>query len=127
MYGWEGNNAMVGFRMQSRMVRFLIPLPAKDADEFRYTAAKKRERAEDDRYKAWEQAMRQRWRALALVVKAKLEAVDSGITTFDKEFMAHILLPDGRTVSDFMVPQIKEAYDTGKMPPMLPLLGPGAP
>ncbi len=126
MYGWEGINAMVGFRMHERMIRFVIPLPAKDAEEYRYTPAKKYKRTEDERYKAWEQAVRQRWRALALVVKAKLEAVDSGITTFEEEFMAHILLPDGRTVSDFMVPQIQAAYDKGDMPKMLPLLGPGA-
>ena len=120
MYGWEGTKAVIGFRMHNRMVRFLIPLP--DKSEFKHTPAKKRVRNEEDQYKAWEQAVRQRWRALALVVKAKLEAVESGITSFEDEFMAHILLPDGKTVSQFMTPQIEESYETGKMPKMLPLL-----
>jgi len=121
MYGWEGTKAVIGFRMNGKMVRFLIPLP--DKSEFRHTPAKKRVRNEEDQYRAWEQAVRQRWRALALVVKAKLEAVESGITSFEIEFMAHVLLPDGKTVGDFMIPQIEESYKTGKMPSMLPLLG----
>ena len=35
----------------------------------------------------WEQACRQRWRALALVIKAKLEAIDAEISTFEEEFL----------------------------------------
>lgn len=73
--------------------------------------------------KEWEQACRQKWRALALVVKAKLEAVESGISEFEEEFLAHIVLPDGQTVGRWMQPQIADAYGSGKMPPMLPALG----
>ena len=65
-------------------------------------------------------ACRQTWRALALVVKAKLEAVDAGITVFEEEFLAHIVLPDGRTVGQFTLPQVESAYLTGKMPKLLP-------
>ncbi|WP_198651245.1 hypothetical protein [Salinicola sp. CPA57] len=68
---------------------------------------------------AWEQACRQRWRALALVIKAKLEAVESGITMFEEEFLAHIVLPNGGTVGGWMLPQIKKSYDSGSMPPLL--------
>ena len=52
---------------------------------------------------------------------AKLEAVESGITTIEDEFLAHTLLPDGTTAGDWMRPQIAAAYDTGAMPPMLAL------
>jgi hypothetical protein len=69
---------------------------------------------------AWEQACRQRWRALALVVKAKLEAVECGISTFEEEFLAWMMLPDGSTVGDRMLPQLETAYRTGQMPPLLP-------
>ena len=44
---------------------------------------------------AWEQVCRQRWRALLLIIRAKLEAVASGITTLENEFLANIVLPDG--------------------------------
>ena len=80
-------------------------------------------RAADAALKAWEQAGRQRWRALALVIKAKLEAVESGITEFDDEFMAHIMLPSGETFGSWAKPQIAAAYDTGDMPPLLPAPG----
>jgi hypothetical protein len=72
-----------------------------------------------------EQAVRQRWRALALVIKAKLEAFESGIETFEQAFLANILLPDGQTVGQWMVPQVEQAYLTGTMPGLLPMLGDG--
>jgi response regulator RpfG family c-di-GMP phosphodiesterase len=41
---------------------------------------------------------RRRWRCLAMVIKAKLEVVASGISSFEEEFLAHVMLYDGRTV-----------------------------
>lgn len=61
-----------------------------------------------------EQDERRRWRALLLVVKAKLEAVDSGISMFEEEFMAHIVDPKtNRTVGDVLVPRIQAHYTKG--------------
>lgn len=37
---------------------------------------------------------RQRWRQLSLLIRAKLDAVDSGITTFDQEFLGYMLDPE---------------------------------
>ena len=82
-----------------------------------------RKRAESQIVGEYDKAIRQRWRALALIVKAKLEAVESGIfgeDTFQKEFMGHIVLPDGSTVGDTVLPMINIAYETGKMPKLLP-------
>ncbi len=62
------------------------------------------------------QAERQRWRALLLVLKAKLEAVESKIATFESEFLSHIVLPDDRTVAQHVMPLIAQAYETGAMP-----------
>jgi hypothetical protein len=57
---------------------------------------------------------------MSLVIKAKLEACEAGIAIFEDEFMANIVLPNGSTVSQFMLPQIQAAYDKGSMPNMLP-------
>lgn len=119
MYGWEQENAVVGFRILNRMVRFALKMPTKDEYSHTPTGRKRDEKAT---YSAWEQACRQRWRALNLVIKAKLESVDCGIMTFEEEFMANIVLPDGKTVSEFMLPQIAVAYEQGEMPKMLPYL-----
>lgn len=119
MYGWDQDKAVVGFRMAGRQIRFLLPMPDKRSHEFTKTPTG-RDRSENQAFSAWEQACRQKWRALSLVIKAKLEAVDAGIAIFEDEFMANIVLPNGGTVSQFMLPQIETAYATGKMPAMLP-------
>lgn len=116
MYGWEGERAMVTFRMKGRMIRFEIPLPSREDEEFKFTPARRHRRSDDEAYRAWEQATRQRWRALALVIKAKLESIDAKIATFEEEFLSHIVMPDGRTAGQWAIPQIAAAYETGKMP-----------
>lgn len=125
MYGWQEEQAIVMFRMGGRHIRFTLTMPDRNADEFWFTPTRRNKRSEAQAHKEWEQATRQRWRALALVIKAKLEAVESGITEFEDEFLAHIMLPDGSTVSQFMRPQVEAAYREGVMPSMLPALGPG--
>lgn len=116
IYGWQEDAAVIGFEVHGRRVRFVLPLPR--ADEFVRSAGRGRRRTPD---KAVEQATRQRWRALALAVKAKLETVEAGIATFEDEFMAYIVLPSGETVGEWMAPQIEQAYQSGRMPPLLPM------
>lgn len=125
MSGWNAENAVVGFRMNGKMCRFVIPLPNKDDRAFTtYTQGKTTYlRAENAARGLWEQACRQKWRALALVVKAKLEAVDAGISEFEDEFLANILLPDGTTFGAWARPQLDDVYLTGQpMPLLLPEL-----
>ena len=107
--------ASIQFRANDRHVRFTLQLPQRDSANFTKTPTGK-ERSRDAAYKAWEQACRQKWRALALCVKAKLEAVDAGITEFDDEFLAHIVLPGQTTVGEWLKPQIDQVYLTGEMP-----------
>lgn len=120
MYGWETGRAVIGFAMAERRVRFDLPMPDQDDRQFTHTEGRGLERSAAAREQAYEQAVKQRWRALALVVKAKLEAVAAEITTFEEEFLAHIVLPDGSTVGHWAAPQLHEAYRTGSMPPLLP-------
>lgn len=121
MYGWQEEGAMVAFRADGRHVKFLIQLPDKTADQFTLTPSQKKRRSADAAFAAWQQACRQRWRALALVIKAKLEAVEAGISTFEQEFLAQTMLPDGTTVGQWILPQVAKAYDTGRMPKLLPM------
>lgn len=124
MHGWDQSRAVVQFSMNGKYVRFILPLPDRNDPEFRKTPGGRRTRDDDAAYKAWEQSCRQKWRALNLVIKAKLEAVESGITEFEDEFLAHIMLPNGQTAGQWMRPQIDEAYEVGKMPDMLAIEGP---
>ncbi len=117
--------AMIAFRIGTRQVKMMLPLPDPQSKEFTHTPARGFARAPKEAQAAWEQSCRQRWRALALIVKAKLEAVQSGISTIDREFLADILLPDGRTFHEWAEPQIERIYLTGHMPPLLPSLPAG--
>lgn len=122
MNGWDRERAVLGFIMRGRQVRFVLPLPMRDERQFthyRHSSGMTKVRTESAATEQWEQACRQRWRALVLIVKAKLEAVEAGITSFEDEFLANIVLPDGGRVGDWLQPQIEQAYLTNQMPKLL--------
>ncbi|MFD5599898.1 hypothetical protein ACFWHR_07550 [Leucobacter sp. NPDC058333] len=110
-YMTEPGAARIAFQANDRQVRFTIPLPDPAAREF--THHSRGERTASARDAAYEQASRQKWRALALVVKAKLEAIESGIATFEQEFYAHTILPSGRTVFEETGEQVATMIETG--------------
>ena len=43
------------------------------------------------------------------MVKAKLEAIDSGIATFEDEWLAYLVTSSGKTVGEQLAPQLAEA------------------
>lgn len=118
--GWAADKAVVGFTMHGRQVKFVLTMPDKERREF--THHSKGPRSPEAALAQWEQACRSRWRALLLVIKAKLEAVEAGISVFEDEFLANIVLPGGEMVGEFMRPQIAHAYETRQMPALLPYL-----
>lgn len=120
MYGWGIGEAVIAFRADGRNVKFVLPMPDRNAKEFTHTPSRGTRRTESQAAEAFEQAVRQRWRALTLVIKAKLEAVEAGITVFEDEFLAHIMLPDGSTVGQWARPQLAIAYESNKMPALMP-------
>lgn len=124
MYGWEGGNALLAFRMHNRQIKFVVPMPKKDEPVFTHKrvnqSARSFPRSANEALRLWEQACNERWRAFALVIKAKLEAVASGIAVFEDEFLANTIMPDGRTVSEHTRPAIEQAYKTGNVPRLLP-------
>lgn len=106
----ESRKAMVQFKANNRIVRFTVAMPDPADKKFTHINILRR-RTGSQVGKLVAQAERQRWRALFLVIKAKLESVESSIATFEEEFLAHIVLPDDRTVGDHIVPRIAEAYE----------------
>jgi hypothetical protein len=91
------DKAMVQFRLgkpeKSWVIRFILPLPHENPQD-----------------------QRQRWRALSLVIKAKLESVESGIATIEQEFLANIVTPGGQTMAELLVPQLGEMRKQGRLP-----------
>lgn len=111
--------ARIMFEAAGRRIAFDLPLPDQMDKQFQKDG-RGSVRGPEKRADAWERVCRQKWRALALVIKAKLEAVQSGITTFEDEFLAHIVMPDGQTVAQHVKPTIAASYAAGKMVPLLP-------
>ncbi len=100
-YFTEPGKAIIVFEANDRRLRFDLPVAAGDSDKEKQSA-------------------RQKWRALLLCVKAKLESVTSGIETFEEAFLAHVVMPDGMTVHQHIHGRIEIAYKGGEMVPLLP-------
>jgi len=94
--------AMLGFQLRKRSIRLDVPMPTV------------REVGSEARIDA---ARRQRWRALLLVIKAKLEAVESGIGPLESEFLANVVTESGRTIGEVVLPRLSEAVQAGRLLP----------
>lgn len=101
---WDRDRYAIMFELKGRRVRFDIAAP--DAKKYRDT-------------RRWEAEDRRRWRALLLILKAKLELVASGDTDFEAEFLANLVLRNGSTLGATFLPTLTEVLDTGAMPPLL--------
>jgi len=124
----EKGLAIVMFQLASRSFKIEVPLPKPEPKPkieprgwWSWTTVKK---------SAWvvakhQQACRERWRAVVLMVKAKLELVEIGISTAEREFFADMMLPDGRRLHAALEDDLAKAYLTGGPPTLL--LGMGEP
>lgn len=114
----EPGRQSIAFTVGNLHVRFDMPVPPKkDFESYDYDNGRggRTKRAAAAAWKAWDQEVRRRWRALHLVIKAKLEAVETGITTFEQEFLAHIITKGGKTIGERVIPKIGE-HVTKSMP-----------
>ena len=120
-YGWSADRsfAQIMFEMGGRRIRFSLPLPDRSDKAFTHSPSGSR-RTETSMRAAYDQEVRRLWRSLLLVIKAKLEAVATGIVSAEEEFLAHVVLPSGETVGDWVEPQLKAVYGRGDMPALLP-------
>lgn len=131
----DTGRTVLTFRLANRHARIsmavdvsLLPIPNKrDWDQKpqcpkgwnQWTGSKQREWVAAKR----DQMNRELMRRLLLVLKAKLELIQDGVTTFEREFLADILLPNGETMHEAIRGRLAEAYDTGNMPLLLPPAG----
>jgi len=110
----------VQFFMSERMLRFRVPLPTADTlskhdnGNNRYLEIPKA-----TRQKKADAIRRQRARALLLVIKAKLESVESGVETFDEAFLPNIVMSDGSTIWERVAEPLALEYQSGKPIPFM--------
>lgn len=124
--GWDERTAWVAFKLKDLFVRFTLPIP--DRKDKRFWVKERRgtpcRLTEAQAERNWDQELKARWRALLLVVKAKLEAVECGISTLEHEFLAFIVLPGDVTLGDWIIAHAMPQIKAGRMP--LAALGPKA-
>lgn len=119
--GWDGNSAAIEFGWEGRQYRVRLPLPVRNDKSITHTE-KNRARTAQQVERSYDAEVRRRWRALLLVIKARLESSETGITTFEEEFALFTVLPTGQTVAEIVMPAINEAYVTGQIPPIMAAL-----
>lgn len=117
MYGWDQNQAIIGFDIDGKRYKMSLPMP--DQSDFQFTKTGRPRSGKLAISTAWEQGQRQRWRAMALWIKAVLEAAESGIVMLEEALQPFIVLPNGQTAGQWLAPQIELAYQSGQMPPLL--------
>ena len=96
----DDDAAVVTFQTNDRTVKFRIPMPGPDDPDVRAAAAKIHRAGGEALDRALEAEQRRRWRALVLVIKARLEAVAEKVETFDEAFLAHIVTDRGHTIME---------------------------
>ena len=119
----EPERFTIAFDLSGRHIRFGVALPQLDAVPAIRGDGRRRSNSE---ILAKRDAMqRQRARAVLLVIKAKLESVESEVETFEEAFLANIIMADGSTVYERVAQPIALEYSSG-LPEQLLLSVPGA-
>lgn len=125
-YATSPGIAIIGFQVTPPSgirlsIRMTLPIPRKSEERFTHRTVYGRltENSPEQTNKLWEQACRSSWRSLCLVIKAKLEACASGISTVEREFMADIMLPNGQTMGQQVEPQLRMLSEAGRVPQLM--------
>lgn len=126
---WDATKASVGFAFKGWHVRLDVRLPDPKENRFTIHRGTGKCRTAEGQRRAYDDELRRLWRAMLMVVKMKLEAVASGITTFENEFLAHLVLPGGSTVGENALPRLMAMRANSHAPtdplPSLPPAGRG--
>ena len=86
----EDRKATISFAADGRQFRIVLTLPRSADDPLKPPST-------GHAPKTAQESARQRWRALSVLIRAKLDAVASGIVTFDQEFLAYRIPTQGQS------------------------------
>lgn len=117
-YGESPESAFVQFAMDGLHYRFEVRRPTPQEAMTNANKDRGHIRRGDEIDAEW----RRRWRARVLWLKATIEFAEAEPDVLSQALLANLVLPDGRTLGRWAVPQIESMYSGGQMPP---LLGPG--
>ena len=119
--GSDEGRAVVGFVLDNRHIRFEIKLPLVADYAAHLVRGYRTKRTDEHMLKAWEQACREKWRALVLALKSKFVSIEAGVENVEEAFLAHVVLANKGTVHQWFRAQLEKADLDG-----VRLLGEGA-
>lgn len=118
-YGEAAHGGQIEFEMHGRRVRFTVRYPDPKDKRFTHLTPYRTRTALDAKHR-YDAEIRRLWRVLLLTIKGKLEAIENGAVGFEEEMLAHIVVPGtGRTLGDWFLPQLDEAYARRQLPPLV--------
>lgn len=102
---WVG----VEFIHANHLVRIAAPLKAPDDDWLRAKVRRARTKSREEFVREHnDQEGRRIWRVIYWSLKARMEAVEEGLETFEEAFLSHIVDPGtGRTLWDGLRPHVE--------------------
>lgn len=112
--GWNGKQIFVLFRIENRLIRFQVATP-----DMETIKKQKKARTPLQIQNAMEQEERRLWRCLCLVIKGKLESVETGIETLEEAFLPQTVITNGETFGEWAHRELDNAIAQGKMPQLL--------
>lgn len=115
----------LAFEFEGVPYRMTLPTPDPASPEFSqyYRGSVLYERSDSQKKKLYEKEVNCRWRAFGMVIKAKLVAVEEGISTIAREFIGDAVLASGQTFREAYADDLPKAIADGKLAGALALGG----
>jgi hypothetical protein len=104
-WGTKPTGDFLQFEIGGKLYKFSIDRPSMDDARESFLSAGKTDwgwRHQADQEVALDAEWRRRWRAIVLLIKAKMEFADGGETTVEREFMPYLMLANGQTMADWV-------------------------
>lgn len=118
----DGETYTLGFQYEGMGFKICLPLP--DPDDRRFTHYKQGgtafERVDNAKRELYEKEVNRRWRAFGAVIKAKIVAVEEGISTMEAEFIGNAIMRSGRTVAEEWSPRLPQLLTSGDIKALEP-------
>lgn len=122
----ESNVAAFAFTIKGARYRVELPLPVladvtparnKEPPGWWRLSVEQKQRKLDE---LLAQARKTRWRTMLLLLKSKLEIVRLGLSSVEREFMADMVLPSGKTAYEALAVVMRNGLDAADVMKALP-------
>lgn len=122
IYGRRGRKEWFVFEAHGGRFMFRLEMPDPDDTRFTRTPSQGRMRTEDAARRLWEAEQDRAWRALESSIGGKLKAIDAGISSWHKEFLAFMVLPGegNQTAGEYMAYLLAEDFAGKELPALMP-------